>query len=240
MSDTFFWTDALVAEYSLASQKMTLFEFKRFITERESKQNSNNDWEIVAYCDQLNNNKIHSAKELEYFKHNYNIYSARRLSDGEVFVLHETRVVDPNTNHSWIISEITIGKDGRLFFNGVNITHVQKAKQPLFTTVDGKEIYKGDKYVAVQKSTFDILTDCIYELDYPDLWWTFSTEQAAKEYVIMNKPVLSFKDIEDVATKVEDNLKADNFDNLLKQYRNGVSVLFMKLKQLVQQKIENK
>lgn len=58
------------------------------------------------------------------------IHSVKRLSDGEVFELHKTKVVDPNTKHEWVISEITLNK-GSVYFNGVWINHVQIVKPTL-------------------------------------------------------------------------------------------------------------
>jgi len=102
----FEWTDALVAEYSLKEQKMTLYEFKRFIAEREASKTKPKEYEILEFSvDYLGESNIVFYKLTEpnvYRKKgtdfpiwfdilntqkekSFKIKRVRRLSDGEVF-----------------------------------------------------------------------------------------------------------------------------------------------------------
>lgn len=60
----------------------------------------------------------------------YKIHSVKRTYDNEIFELNKTRVKDPNTNHEWVISEITLRED-KIYFNGVWMNHVQKVNEPI-------------------------------------------------------------------------------------------------------------
>lgn len=80
------------------------------------------DYEVIEYGYTQNNV---TDVDLEY------ISKVKRKSDGEVFTCHETKVVDPNTKHECVISEIYIGRENRIYFNGVELNHVQKVKEPI-------------------------------------------------------------------------------------------------------------
>lgn len=124
------------------------------------------------------------------------IYSVKRLSDGEVFT-----VGDKITGGYFQDAREIVG-----FFeerNGLWIKlpgsvsalgDSKKAKPPLFTTEDGKEIFEGDIYWIVDKRDFDILEKAV-PMCFPSAYWSFSTKEAAEEYVLNYKPVLSLKDI---------------------------------------------
>lgn len=66
----------------------------------------------------------------------------------------------------------------------------------LFTSDDSIGIMKGDEYVTVAKSNFDITEGNIANT-VPDnqLFWRFKTKEAAKDWVLMNKPTFSVNDL---------------------------------------------
>jgi hypothetical protein len=77
---------------------------------------------------------------------------------------------------------------------------------PLFTTEDGVDIYEGDTYFGCGKWPDGSPSGCIKDsvatdtrLDRKYGWnktfKCFSTKEAAEEYVLMNKPVLSLNDL---------------------------------------------
>ena len=71
----------------------------------------------------------------------------------------------------------------------------KKIKQPLFTTEDDVNIFKGDKYCAVFYDFKYLEQEAIknYELDNATL--RFSTKEKAEEYILLNKPCLSLNDL---------------------------------------------
>lgn len=73
-------------------------------------------------------------------------------------------------------------------------------------------------YWAVQKNTFDILK-CHFRIYKEDNWITFQTEEAAKEYVLMNKPCLSYKDV-------------------IAEHSNDFGYFKLKIQQLAEQKLK--
>ncbi len=126
----------------------------------------------------------------------YGIYSVKRLSDGEIFTVGDK--VDGTSYKNIIINSVDINPTLTVQIQinhkdeGINLLTAKKAKQPLFKTADGVDIYEGDNWVRIRLSDFSILGiygDAIGKIK------TFSTKEAAEEYVIMNKPCLSINDI---------------------------------------------
>jgi hypothetical protein len=128
----------------------------------------------------------------------FKIYSVKRLSDGEVFTIGDDFI-----NNFGSISKIDsieiVGNTVDLQYYsrdkyGCKLSDVKKAKKPLFTTEDGVNIFKGDKYWFVYG---ELVKEAeAYSAIYHDLPnYYFSTKEAAEEYVIMNKPCLSLKEI---------------------------------------------
>lgn len=73
----------------------------------------------------------------------------------------------------------------------------------MFTTEDGVDIMKGDKvYFTCEKYSYNVVNifdpehDCaLYSCALNRTYKTFSTKEAAEEYIILNKPCLSINDI---------------------------------------------
>lgn len=96
----------------------------------------------------------------------------------------------------------------------IELDSLVKSKEPLFTTKDGVEIFNGDNYWFVVKSDLEILKAWtprlhICDWDYSDEYKKpplghvqFSTEKAANEWVEMNKPMYSKKQILEGAKKL--------------------------------------
>lgn len=236
--EDFKWTDELVAEYSLTNQKMTLYEFKRFVQEREqSKQQSNKDWEIVE-----KRRKAHEGSYGIIGDGDWYIYSVRRLSDNEVFT-----VGDKQGNLT--ITHFKI-KDGNMYAHfapsaerDIEINQLQKQKQKLFTTTDGKDIFEGDEYWFITSGLIGVpLPNTASSTNgagkATSSYKYFSTEEKAKEYIIYNKPLFSISDVMLECEKGSfHNRPHDRFDEDYWAIYN--SVLKEKLQQLAQQKINN-
>lgn len=130
------------------------------------------------------------------------IYSIKRISDGKIFTsgdfVEHTKYPSLTCN----IDSFYINKNGACLIHSndggfsEDISLVKKVKEPLFTTEDGMEIYRGDRYWIVDSSTFRIFSCKSFGVvlkHSSDLY--FSSEEIAKDYILKNKPLLSLKDV---------------------------------------------
>lgn len=196
----FEWTDELVSEFVFFKSRFNFPEFKDIVEafkkyklgndflwaerENESQQNTiQKDWEIVRAIWRGNNTEIESV---------------RRLSDGEVFSLGDDVGYSQNPYKTFKIDSFNVIGHNMMAVNSVgrelNIIILNNNKKPLFQTEDGKDVYEGGEFVAVQKTTFDMLC-CRQTLTNPENYYIFSNEEKANNWVLMNKPVLSVNDV---------------------------------------------
>jgi len=183
------------------------------------------DYEILKFI--LPNSKITYVKNarnsLEFMLNNFNTYkihSVKRLSDGEVFTIGDKCKNGIITSFKQVNSGCPLSA---LYNNGCQhdyIQHLLKIKQPLFTTEDGVDIFdlKKDIIYFVPKKTLSNIfnnqslgTFC-YE---PEIEYYFSTKEKAEEYILMNKPCLSFSNI-------YDNLKVKDREFVLKFIKSKI------------------
>jgi len=163
------------------------------------------DYEILTCkCDGGEIHKYDSSICLGKFEYvnPYKIHSVKRLSDGEVFSIgdnvYETVTGD---NSKMNCNDFSI-KDTRCFIHGVNIYNVEKVKQPikLFTTEDGVSVYDGMELYSVSIQTFELghvgkRSTTLVTKGHREWYKYFSTESAANEYILLNKPCLSVNGI---------------------------------------------
>ena len=143
------------------------------------------------------------------------IHSVKRLSDSEIFTIGD-KVFSEYVNYT--INKIDIVNDkcmvsalydtnnpngSRLHYN---LNNIKKSKQPLFTTEDGVDIFEGDKYFICTAS----LSNCINNEGIVSKFFKpnpnykyFSTKEKAEEYILLNKPCLSYGDVQEYL-KVKD------------------------------------
>ncbi len=158
-----------------------------------------------AFTTYENHKKTYSDTHVHYFLKSgvWSIHSVKRLSDGEIFTIGD------KTNFGLISKIVIINNSLSFYFEekccGYGLKIIIKWK-PLFTTEDGVDIFEGDKvwWVAVNEE---------YDTPSGDKTWSFnefvwkgkptassnykwfSTKEKAEEYIIMNKPCLSFNDV---------------------------------------------
>jgi len=125
----------------------------------------------------------------------FKIKRVRRLSDGEVFSIGD-EILHYGVNYK--IENIGIS-NGVVKINGcifTPIAELQKAKQPILTTHDGKDIYKLDKCWYVGKE-FEINEWVAFETEilHLDKLKYFSTKEAAESYIAWNKTQFSLAEI---------------------------------------------
>ena len=149
----------------------------------------------------------------------YGIHSIRRISDGEIFTIGDNITYN---NEKTIIEGFNLQFNKYLIADfkktvsnciGCNINYIQKAKQPLFTTEDGVDIFEGESYYELITPDFHN-KPCIWNIlptktrgniNYDQegnrrngrIW--FSTKEKAEEYIALNKPKYSLNDILSVA-----------------------------------------
>jgi hypothetical protein len=151
---------------------------------------------------------------------NTDIHSVRRLSDGEVFTVGDKINFGTDGYNGYNpIEKFTIENhpikyncQALLVWNKNNymfeISLWKKHKPVLFNTEDGQPIYEGQGYAYTPKGTLNYvnITDGNFHPLPKDGFLYFSTEAAAKEYVLMNKPCLSVNDIISICADDQDTL----------------------------------
>jgi len=158
-------------------------------------------------------------------KGNYKILSIKRLIDGKIFTVGDK--VKYNGNPPNPIREIKnfYIKDERLLFNWIDdkyqsgycfnlLNKYDHLKQPLFTTEDGIDIYKGDKFWFVNNIYNGHYNLCTATAGKNKVESTkvegildFSTKEAAEEYILMNKPCLSLKEVLNTVSFLERSIE---------------------------------
>lgn len=129
----------------------------------------------------------------------WDIHSVKRLSDGEVFMVGDTY-----TNNEYprfgirTITNFNV-TNGSIYINNTSteLGRWSKCKTPLFTTSDGVDIFKGDTVWGIYVDDHKIF--CVKATPsievYPWVHSTFSSEEAAKEYIFNITPSISLQDI---------------------------------------------
>lgn len=166
------------------------------VTPYEKNINNTNKEAVIAYkmCN----------KDLE----SWNIHSVKRLSDGEIFSIGDSvdfgnkkpNKVDSIGFHSGNLKNLWCFYNSKKL-NGANIQLIKKPKTPLFTTEDGVEIYEGD-IIWHTNLNYQYLKDCVYsskvnksDKPYTPVKGLYSSKEKAEEYILINKPCLSIKDV---------------------------------------------
>lgn len=220
----FKWTENIVAEFIQTklyiSESASFDLIEQFI--KESKQ-PKPEWEIIQVASPecglyyLEGHKM---------RHNERIYSVKRLSDGEIFSLGDKVVYGSNSSRFDIIKNIKLGDnqfgpDSPLapYFSTENSTfgcyihEINHYKEAVFTTEDGIAIYKDySGKISTVYEDFSFNYDCPMrqilserEKNYPFTIKYFSTKEAAREFIIDNKPLLSLKEIREVGHAEKNN-----------------------------------
>ena len=159
---------------------------------------------------------------------NARIHSIKRLSDSEIFTIGDIIDTRVDNKYKQEILEINLGindlllKDKLIFKtkSGYVVSHIAvKVKKPLFTTEDGLDIFEGDKIYSIDKTKLvfkDI--DRIIQSQYferSSLYKYFSTKEKAEEYILLNKPCLSYNEVLN-ATKIRNKNTFETLKDLVK------------------------
>lgn len=128
----------------------------------------------------------------------YNIHSVKHLSDGEVFTVGDL-VKTPYTNYTRIVE--FKNPEAEEFFIGIptgftRLLSLEKVKNPIFLTHNGKDIFTGDKvwYVNKENSYYDYIIVSKETKFCSDTRAYFLTRVEAEEYIAKNKPLFTTED----------------------------------------------
>lgn len=163
-------------------------------------------------------------------ENNFLVYQVKRLSDGEVFTIGDRIKGYKNGEIKEIkieygeISIITgVNGDGCVTDKlSLNLEDCHKIKK-VFKTVDDVWIYEGDEFFEANV-THGVK---VWNTDYPVylnneiLETLFSDKQKAEEFVLMNKKVLSIKDVQSIYVSANGNYKKNgNGENYLEKLKD--------------------
>lgn len=130
------------------------------------------------------------------------ILSVKRLSDGEVFTVGDL-VKTPYTDCTRIVG--FKNPEAEEFFIEIStgfsrLISLEKIKQPIFLTHNGKDIFTGDKVWYVNKENFyyDYILTLPQTKFYSDIRAYFLTRVEAEEYIAKNKPLFISEDGYDI------------------------------------------
>jgi hypothetical protein len=190
------------------------------------------DYEIMSYIKKgsttCTTTKRRGGENHEEF---WNIYSVKRLSDGEVFTIGDTvkmyehspiKTIETITTNS-IRSSIKQGVWFTYNSGSSHMDHAVKQKQPIYLTHDGKDIFEGDKVWWVNKEAFyyDYFPAFSGLKFSSDINAYFLTEEEAKNYIIENKPALSIKEFWEITGMSTSNFNKNTYmKNLVKERLN--------------------
>jgi len=179
--------------------------------------------------------KPFTTKEIS--NHNcFGIHSVKRLSDGEIFTigdeLKEGTILKfylSDYNDGIYLDAKKVSGNNIHSYIGLPSDKWEKSNKVLFTTEDGFDIYEMDHVYSVEYKPFLIptimkLTASKKTKELFERRLFFSSYKAAENYVICNKPCLSFNDV----WNISNNKSSDN---------HYVIIDKRKLKELVKSKL---
>lgn len=130
------------------------------------------------------------------------IHSVRRLSDNKIFTLDDKLVFDGVAGK---LVRFTLS-NGKMYADQVSLSNIHHIEDKLFTTEDGVDIFEGDSYFKVTNDTFILLPMPSASKHESLRSKVFSTREAAREYIILNKPCLSISDIYNNSNLLKDGV----------------------------------
>lgn len=161
------------------------------------------DYQILTVKHPSGGVLMHPPQNAEGLLKTCQIIAVKRLSDGQVFkvgdkVLHKNQV----RNRVAFIENFYLMSNGIWFkCNNYDVPMIliqNNISSHLFKTHDGVDIFEGDSWWYVKLNNFTkTQTDTLAYNGNPKNKvevLRFSTEQAADEYILMNKPCLSIKE----------------------------------------------
>lgn len=191
IEDSCDWQEVIEKDYEILSIKCKIENFGDYILNKISNGKFANEY-----------------KQIEFNNQFYSIYSVKRNSDGEVFTVGDKITYGKNTKGEGKIIESFHFKYNKIYIKyecdickfddwlGSNFQHY---KQPLLTTRDGVDIFKGDIFYFV--TTNNAACPCYTDKDdlkYHDVGYNFSTLEACEDYIKSITPIFTTEDGVDI------------------------------------------
>lgn len=214
MNKEFKWDESLIKEF--LSENFFSYALSQTLEERLNKfkerKQPKPEWEIIEYIGMhslkiyqraptggwCSNDYLSSFDDESIKKSNSGcgIHSVKRLSDNTIWSFGNK--FDANAGCQLTISKFSLTEDNRIIVHSKEYGYwfLEDIRRPaLFTSQDGKPIYKDDKFYFVDKS---------FRINeyWADSCWTpvqdgleFSTKDAAEDYVLHHKPTISLSQV---------------------------------------------
>ena len=135
----------------------------------------------------------------------WDIYSVKRISDNKIFTIGDFY-------EDLIIEKMFMSVDDNIL-----TTYKPKIKEPIFQTEDGVDIFEGDISFGVNSnfklSEIKHINKLYIYLNVKE----FSTKEKAEEYILLNKPVLSYGDVQEYLKVKDCNKVLDLAQSKIKQ-----------------------
>jgi hypothetical protein len=159
------------------------------------------DYEILNF----NLKKVGYTTPCKNINQSLSILSVKRISDGAIFTIGDSVRFYPKAEScffeidNFFICEkqglLVRSKDNMMVETISTIKHPDRL--PLFTTEDRVEIFEGQSYAYTPKVTMKYINVSDgNSIPMPkESFFYFSTKEKAEEYILMNKPCLSIKDV---------------------------------------------
>jgi hypothetical protein len=161
------------------------------------------------------------------------IHSVRRINDGEVFTVGDEVCFQRQSNLHFVIDNFCIRQDKVMLarskddgFGGSVVEVIdracdlKKAKPILFKTKDGKSVYEDDEYWYADIKESSCPTACKYNASFGGHYGnsysskTFSTQEAAEQYIKDNNPDLVNQKLIESIRYYEENIPYFSYNNL--------------------------
>lgn len=205
-----FWGEVIEKEYEILSLLI------RRSDKHEIRDMNGYDEDYILSLEKCDGNKIHSIKRLSDGQI-FTIGDKCHLSNGNYygfklkefkFITNGYQGLEKHRNKTWLKLGIvsSLHKDPVFFY----LEDMIKTKIPLCKSADGVDIYEDDSVVSLDKEGW-ITRNQDYRFKTIDVeesyYLFFSTLEAAKEYILMNKPCLSLQDVMNSTFEVWDEKK---------------------------------
>jgi hypothetical protein len=193
------------------------------------------DYLITGYYLSLDDIHINPTGNFsKNFEKDYKIYQIKRKSDNFIFTIGDKinrpyyKDIDVIRGFNLLdeLCLVSISDEidkGYFSKKGVNISTIEHAKNVLFTTEDGVDIFEGDEYYSVNEHYWTVSESknaCRINYEtYHKNRHNFSTKEKTKEYILLNKPCLTINDISTMMNNHRGNHSFNNsvISNLLKE-----------------------
>lgn len=200
---------------------------------------SKNKWSRLGYI-----TSPYTTQELLIHK-NYAIHSVKRLSDGEIFTIGDkVKSTTWGSDGFYILDKLVI-KDNvlNLVINENNFdcfytnleNFIKPSKQKLFTTEDGVDIFENDGFFIIslpKLSIFHATKASKNSIGSNKNQLVYANKEVAEDYILHNKPCLSFNDVVDYLVKYGLKLSSESAPKITKELMKNSS-----LKKIVEKKI---